>query len=242
MAGRPALGAVAPVAGQPPNPTTEGAAVTKPALPMSAATSPRLPEAIRQDGSGRRRVSRARTRDGPAREHVRARARGCLVPTCEKGTSRETRSPVPHSGVMIVVAAIVIVIIVALAALPLALLVGSAGLALIVRLATRLTSASDRRRARRPSLVHRGGHRGTIAEAGAKVSGRRWLTQWESGPPAARATALTTPTARRSARLAGADRATAVPVGSRAHRSAVVATSRQSASAARRCGSAAAPY
>lgn len=88
--------------------------------------------------------------------------------------------------VLVVGLAVVGTFVVAFAVLPLALVVGLAGLALVVGLGTRVGRTGGRRRARGPSSVrHAGGPADdTAVDPGDETSGRRWVTQWDSGPPA----------------------------------------------------------
>ena len=86
--------------------------------------------------------------------------------------------------VLVVGLAVASMAVVAVAVLPVALVVVFAGLALVAGLGTRRGPAA-RRRARDPSAVPRtAGHVDAVVEPDADTAGRRWVTQWESGPPA----------------------------------------------------------
>ncbi|MDT7580079.1 MAG: hypothetical protein QOK35_1343 [Pseudonocardiales bacterium] len=69
-------------------------------------------------------------------------------------------------------------------ALPVALLVVVGGVALVAGVGARLGHTPRRHRARGPSATPAGGdHDDSAVQPDAAASGRRWVTQWESGPP-----------------------------------------------------------
>lgn len=91
-------------------------------------------------------------------------------------------------GRVLLLAAVIVLVGIAVTgmfvvALPVALLVVVAGLALVAGAGSRLGRLPRRRRTPGPSVPSDGVHDDADVEPDATASGRRWVTQWESGPP-----------------------------------------------------------